>query len=787
VIKSEGPKSGILRSIPKPEAVKSETAVAVLDPPRATPSPPPTPVPPARPPEPTFEPADELAPTSNLFIAVLRRWPWLVIGVAIGVVGGLLFHMQRPPVYQSGAQLLVIKNRPEMATAGASGDARVAYVEDYVATQVTLLRSQRILELAARKLDNQQLSSPPPASEAARVAFLTSRFAVSRAKEPGSSTPTNVLDLSFRSPNATDAPKYLRAIIEAYEDTLGTLYEQASDTRVKAIDTDLKTFTNDLSVIEQAIGTATRKLLKISREDLTGIRTRLTGNRAKRGELEFRQVEVKRDLELIEKSGKTRAERVATMDALGIKSDQTATAGSIGQTPEEVIVALELKRKELGQRLGPEHPEMIALDGQIEFVKQRIVQRDSVGWQNDELARHERKLKLDLEAVARQINRLDTEITEDERKVGEMGPIQAELEQLANTRQVRNDKIKALELERNQVLATRAGGYQVQAITPPTDGGQVAPILMQSLLLGAVLGLFLGGGFALFAEMSDRSFRTPAEIRQRLGVPVLGHIPRIPADAPPEKRSTGGLDPTLACFYRPTSREAEAYRGLRTQLYFNTQGRGHQIIQVTSPGPGDGKSTLAANLAISIAQSGKRVVLLDCDFRKPRVHKLFNLTNPDVGLASVMAGDARLEAAVRGCEVENLYLMPCGPRPGNPAELLTRPKFQEVLDELRDRYDFVVIDSPPVLAVSDPSAVAPRVDGVVVVFRMTKSARPTAERTREQLAAVGANVLGVVVNASSARSGGYDGYGYGYNYKYYAYHDDYTAEPEPAAAVPKKG
>src|SRR5207253_1957994 len=164
------------------------------------------------------------------------------------------------------------------------------------------------------------------------------------------------------------------------------------------------------------------------------------------------------------------------------------------------------------------------------------------------------------------------------------------------------------------------------------EGVQVAPVLYQSLLSGGMLGLLLGVGLALAVEASDRGFRSAAEIRKRLGVAVLGHIPRIKTQDAATKPSAGGLDPLLASFLRPNSAEAEAVRGVRTQLYFSTQGRAHQVIQVTSPTPGDGKSTLAANLAVSIAQSGKRVVLLDCDFRKPRVHRLFNITNREVGL-----------------------------------------------------------------------------------------------------------------------------------------------------------
>ena len=216
----------------------------------------------------------------------------------------------------------------------------------------------------------------------------------------------------------------------------------------------------------------------------------------------------------------------------------------------------------------------------------------------------------------------------------------------------------------------------------------------RSLVTGIALGALLGLIMITLAEWSDKSFRSPAEIRQRLGLAVIGHIPHIrnlPAtnpDVPAE------LDPVLVTALRPRSTESEAYRGLRTQLYFSTQGRGHQVIQVTSPTPGDGKSTIAGNLAISIAQSGKKTVLIDCDFRKPRIHKMFAVASSDAGLASVVAGVGTIAEAVIASGVPNLDLLTCGPRPANPAELLTSPQFHDTLTKLRELYEFVIIDTP---------------------------------------------------------------------------------------------
>jgi capsular exopolysaccharide synthesis family protein len=293
-----------------------------------------------------------------------------------------------------------------------------------------------------------------------------------------------------------------------------------------------------------------------------------------------------------------------------------------------------------------------------------------------------------------------------------------------------------------------------------------------------VLGLLGGFGLGYLAEFTDKRFRTPDEIRKALGLPVIGHMPPLAeAGEIPEAAEPGHppLGASLIAYYRSRSPQAEAFRGVRTALYFGTAGQDHQVIQVTSPNQGDGKSTVAANLAVSVAQSGRRTLLVDADFRKPRVHKLFGLRAP-TGFASVIVGEASLDEAVVQSGVENLWLCPCGPKPKNPAELLTSPRFLEALKELRERFDIILIDTPPVLPVSDPSIVAPRVDGLLLVLRVGRGTRPAAVRTREVLAALGVNLLGVVVNAVDAyRGGGKGDYGYGYRYDYeYGYGTGYA-------------
>ena len=765
------PKSGIL--------VKGNAAAVA-----APPAPPP-------PPAMVFEPlpmtapaVEPAAPPPNLFLAVVQRWQWLALGLVAGLVGGLLVYLQRPSVYQSAAQLLVIKNRQETSSGGTN--TMSAYVEDYVATQVTLMKSRKILAQAAALLDKQKpFAVPPPEKEWERIAYLTAGFGVARDREPGSNPPRTVLVLSFRAAHPADAPKYLQAIIDAYQSELHTLYEQASVMRVAALTSEIGTYEKNLNARATALGDAQRQLVAVSQENLDGIKARLNANQSAVGALKLKQIGFEKQIETIKNTGPTRQARLATMEALGIKVERAAAGGPDSKAPEDLLVMLELQKAEMSKKYGEENPEMIALVDRIKLVQGMIAKSgDGDAKKSDELGRYLARLENELAAVKEQLSLLAGDIVTDQDKATRMSTHQIVIDRERTATNDLQRRIDEKRLEKDQVTnSMRNGGYTASAITPPADGALVAPILREWLMLGGVLGLMLGGGLGLAAELSDRSFRTPAEIRRRLGVQVLGHVPRLRTEATPENPSKTGLDPSLVAFLRPSSAEAEAYRGVRVQLAFSAQGRGNALVQVTSPNPGDGKSTLAANLAITIAQTGKRVVLVDGDFRKPRVHKLFNLPVEQPGVAAVLEGTETLAAATKSCEVPNLYLLPCGPRPDRPGDLLTRPKFQELLAELRAMYDYVLVDTPPVLAVADPKEVARRVDGVLMVIRMTKDARPKAERAKEDLAGVGARILGVVVNASTARTAGYGGYGYSYQYT-----EGYTNYgPDDAKPLPKKG
>jgi len=191
------------------------------------------------------------------------------------------------------------------------------------------------------------------------------------------------------------------------------------------------------------------------------------------------------------------------------------------------------------------------------------------------------------------------------------------------------------------------------------------------------------------------------------------------------------------------------------------------MLLVTSPSPGDGKTTMASNLAIAIAQSGRRVLLIDADTRKPMMHKIFNLSD-EVGLSSVLLGEAKLDQAIQKVAAPNLEVLPCGPLPPNPSEILNSQGFLDLVNSLCLQYDQIVIDSPPVEPVTDARILAASCDTTVLVLRAEKSTRRLSAHARDALIGVGANLLGVIVNAVPRGQGGYTYYS-GYGYYHYGY------------------
>jgi capsular exopolysaccharide synthesis family protein len=219
--------------------------------------------------------------------------------------------------------------------------------------------------------------------------------------------------------------------------------------------------------------------------------------------------------------------------------------------------------------------------------------------------------------------------------------------------------------------------------------------------------------------------------------------------------------------HSPKSSASESFRGLRTGILFSSADKSPQVILVTSAGPAEGKTSCATNLAVTMAQAGSKVLLLDCDMRRPRIHKIFDASR-EAGISSVLVGSGELKEAIARTQVKNLEVMACGPIPPNPSEILGSRKMGKFIEAMRGRYDRIVIDSAPLTAVTDAVVLSSIADGVLLVIRAAQTPRQIVQNGLAQLQTVNAHVLGAVLNGVKT---GRDSYYY-YQYYYYYYGDD---------------
>jgi receptor protein-tyrosine kinase len=283
----------------------------------------------------------------------------------------------------------------------------------------------------------------------------------------------------------------------------------------------------------------------------------------------------------------------------------------------------------------------------------------------------------------------------------------------------------------------------------------VSPKPLRNGLLGLVAGLIFGTAVAFVSDYVDDSIKTKEDVERAVpGLPVLGMIPTVPG-----WRNVS--DTRLVSLAEPQSPAAEAYRITRTAIQFLALDRPLRVLQVTSPRASEGKTTTMANLAVALARAGQSVLLASCDLRRPRIHAFFGLPN-DIGFTSVLLGETTLTAALQQVPGEpRLHLLASGPIPPDPAEFLSSPRASAVLTSLHEHADIVLVDSPPVLPVTDAAVLSGVVDGTLVVAMAGSTARPQLARTVEMLRQVNAPLLGVILNATAAE----DVYAYRYEYR----------------------
>ncbi|MEL6547763.1 MAG: polysaccharide biosynthesis tyrosine autokinase, partial [Myxococcota bacterium] len=310
-----------------------------------------------------------------------------------------------------------------------------------------------------------------------------------------------------------------------------------------------------------------------------------------------------------------------------------------------------------------------------------------------------------------------------------------------------------------------------EAAKPPKAPIKPRPVM--NMLVSLVLGVLAGVGLAFLVDMFDNTVKSQKQVEETLGIPFLGIVPMIKVGRGPRNaNNTPERDQYI--LENPRSAVAECTRTIRTNLMFMSPETPARFLVITSSSPREGKSTTAINLAIVTAQSGKRTLIVDTDMRRPRLHKSFRVGN-DVGISSYIVGESTLDESVQRSPVEGLDLLTCGPIPPNPAELLHTEAFERLLDELRERYDRVIFDSPPVTAVTDSLVLSSMMDGVVLVLHANITTLHSAQIARRRIEDVGGRIFGGVLNdvdLDDRRTSEY------YQQYYYYYRSPYLDEEQ---------
>jgi len=431
------------------------------------------------------------------------------------------------------------------------------------------------------------------------------------------------------------------------------------------------------------------------------------------------------------------------------------------------------KQSRLGDTLGERHPDMVALRAEI--------------------AASEDKLRAEIGSVLRSVESEYRTALQQEQKL-QAGLESAKSEALVQNRKAVEYAILKREVETNQQLLKELMGRSQETglesglnselkstnirIVEKAEVPRIAltPQRLKNYQIALLIGIGLGIGLAILFEHMDNTLKTPEDVKNYLGLPFLGMVPDVAA-----RTSVSVLRPSPLILKNPGSAVAEAYRVLRTNLIFTSaEGTGRALL-VSSASPGEGKTTTVANLASSLAQNGARVLAVDGDLRRPTMHQHFGIAKTP-GLSDLIVGKCKASEAIQVTRFKGLQVLPCGYVPPNPAELLGSASMKEVLLALRSHYDWVLIDTPPILGMADTPVLCPLVDGVVLVVGAEISGRPAIERAVDQILGVGGKITGVVLNKVDLERNSYY-YGQYYGEYYRSYYAEGAGRPAQRPAV----
>jgi succinoglycan biosynthesis transport protein ExoP len=730
-----------------------------------------------------------------------RRW-WVVLTTVAAVGAALLYLSRVTPIYASSSRIYVqVFNPVGKSVAENLGSAKA---ESATLTQCELIASEPLLGGVAALPEVRQMRMMAGADNP--VGLIRSALTVTPDRD--------FITIAFESPHNVEAAQLVNLVVQQYQEFTGKqrnnnvaevlrTLQGEKDKREKELDQRTKEalkFKTDHGILSLTDGEKGNIIL----QRLSKLSEALTTAQLEAAEAEanFRSVDALKgdpkrllDLARAETPKETRLE----MEAAQAQGD-SIDLRLMGQSDalRERIADADRTLARLRRTRTPEHKEVREADADLAVLRDQLARNErEIAARKEKLLEQQRRDAMENrslqskaeqgrqgerdremvdsfvtrvarrhEMTKRRATQLEADFNAQKTEAMGLNTVQAQFAAIESDLRRADKLVTMLEDKIKEINVTEDTG--VVKVTPlevaKPAAAPIRPDRKRVLGIAVLLGLVLGGGVAFGLDAMDQRLRSVEEIMAVIDVPVLGLVPHMEEA---EAQSARGRKVQL----EPTSDVAEAYRTIRTAVYFAEREAAAKTMLITSPAPGDGKSTTASNLAIAMAQAGRRVLLVDADCRRPTQHKIFGL-DAKVGLSSVMAGLESVEGAIQRTDLETLDVMPCGPLPANPAEILNGQGFADLLTHLQKAYDHVVIDSPPVAPVTDARILGAMCDETILVLRANKSTRRLAEHARDSLSSVGTRLIGVIVNDVQRRRdryGYYYGYGYGYGYYGYGY------------------
>jgi polysaccharide biosynthesis transport protein len=655
-----------------------------------------------------------------------------------------------PKKFESTAQVQVKPAAPDLLVFGAKyGQTSSSGLSpNYMETEFAVIESQQNLERVAKEMDLQAKWS---LNEDETYNTLKSIIKTDEVRN------TSLINIRVRYTNNIDARDIAAKVAECYKSRRLEIDSSRAKEALAQLERSVQEQSDTVEELRKK-----RDALMVRAKVLPDDRT--TGERgigdSNNSYLSLQQLveKTKNDITEIDSAISSYANMNSDELIRAVANSQIADSGikTLYAEYQETLRSFE-STKQAG--LGPNHPLMKGQEGQKEKLKSQLQESSLIFREN---------LKIRRQESVKQLNEQEARLSEMKKTVVES---RAEMVGITSAQKDFETSQSMLDEMRTQLLAESINQKAPKSVIqihekPRVASYPVSPNVPMNLILGAIVGLIFGVGIAFFLEYLDTSVKSLEDVERYLQVPVLAVIPKDVGIL--HKQS--GMSP-----------DAEAYRILRTNIEFNRKNPEDNSLTVVSGGAGEGKSTTLINLAYICAQGGYTTLMIDADLRRPRLHTFFDINN-SVGLTNYLTTELMLEDVILQTPVDNLYFMPSGILPADAAGILNSRRMSELIQDVKQRFDLVLVDSPPILGVSDASVLASEVDLTMIVVQHRKLPRNMLVRVKQSVENVGGHVIGVVLNNVDVRSDSQ----YQYYTSYYTYYAPTESQVTPQSSSPAR-